>query len=67
MVGENCLTMHVSLDLEHELPPGHAIRDFERLLDFRFLPIVEVETEHEGLLLQMLILLVLKICDVGVL
>lgn len=67
MICENCLTVHVALDFEHELPPGHPIRDFERLFDFGFLPIIEVETEHEGLLLQMLILFVLKICNVRVL
>ena len=67
MISKHSLPMNVSLYLEHELPASHSISDLERIIQFISLLIHKIETEHESFLLQVLVKLKLKICDMRIL
>ena len=64
-VAEDSLPVDVPLDLEEELPAGHAVGDLERLCVL--VGELRVERKQESLLLEALVLLELKVRDVHVL
>ena len=66
-VGEDSLSMDVSLDFEHKLPASHAIGDLERILENTCVLVHQIKTEQESLLLQVLILLEHEVGDLSVL
>ena len=67
LISENSLAMGVTLNLEHELPPCHPVRDLQSLVQFLFVFVHQIKAQHESFLLQVFVVLKLEICDVGVL
>lgn len=66
-VCEDSLAMGVPLNLEHELPPCHTIGDLQCFVEHLLVLVQQIKAKHEGLLLQVLVVLKLEVRDVSIL